>query len=275
MEAFFNWIANPGPTEEITIVAILVILMFGIPFWLKNVKIAKISKEGVEFQTNEIVKIEEKKETPINRLSIATTQDYKLFVLILRDFYNKIEEEIKTYCRLNGLNKKNEIEYKEYVEDKKLVYYSQLKEIFQNDYISYDIVTYEDVENIVETLRDFIFNKIDTLYKKIREISINEHNRINDAKDVEREMFTINIISNLDNFVGTDEEKHNKVSSVLDSHYKKCKEIMSDELISIIDKQTRVIDEINKSITRRFIEEFENVYRENRKLMEEEHNEPR
>ena len=267
MDKFFEWLAEPGPWEEMSVIIIIMLIIIGLPICLKYIKVAKITKQGIEFDTKDREKKAATQNFYDNKHSTTASQDHKLFTLILRDFSHKIKAEIKEYCRLNGLNLKTDEEYKEYTEEKKSVYYSQLKEEFQNEYIAYDTVTLEDIEEILETLRDFTFHRIEVLFKKIRDISIEEHKTVDENKKIERETFEQNIANILDQFKESDnrEDSLSRIRTIMDLHYMKYGEILLDERISILDKQIHVIEEVNKSITRRFIEEFETVYRNKKK----------
>ncbi|MBR1818233.1 MAG: hypothetical protein IJ772_05215 [Bacilli bacterium] len=275
MEAFLNWLSNPGPCEEITLILVLLLVSFVIPFWITKLKISKVGKDGIEFGSREDKKDENKKkrseegsnsiiEQKKEHISYVTTQDYKIFSLILKEFSTKIITEVKEYCRKNGINLKTEDEYREYTEEKKSIYYNELKEMFRDEYVSYDIISDTDVEDILEKLRDFTFNKIENMYRKVRSISIEEHQLLEQECKEEKETF----LSNLNKYIEIKNENKNSLYSlenILETHYIKCKEIYTHERISILEKQIRVIEETNKMITRKYIEEFNRVYSEKNK----------
>jgi len=265
METFFNWLSSPGPYEEISVILCLLILIVGIPFWLRYLKISKISKNGVEFDVKSSSEKKSKYTALIdNNHSSTASQDHKLFTLILRDFSHKVKNEIKEYCRVNGLNLKTDEEYKEYIEEKKSVYFSELREMFQNEYIAYDLVTLEDVEDILETLRDYTFHRIENMYKKVRDISILEHKNLDEKKKVERQLFIENLKSLIERWKEKEKNLELSLDNILNIHYTEIEEIIKQERITILDKQIHIIDECNKSITRRYIEEFEKTYRQKR-----------
>lgn len=274
MEPFFSWLSTPGPWEEITLLVFALVFAFGVPFWIKKLKIKKVGKGGLEFGGDEKAKEDTSKPTEsntsasekiTNQVSYATAQDHRIFSLILKDFSSKMKSDIKDYCRKNGIDKKSDLEYNEYAEEKKYAYYNSLKEKFQEEYTSYDIVSIDDVEKILESLRDFTFNKIENVYKKIRAIAIEEHRFVTEEYEREYETFKNNMNSVANLFKENKELSaivENQINSVLQQHYTKYKEIVIYERINILDKEIRVVEDTNKTISRRFIEEFDKIFRE-------------
>ena len=273
MSGLFEWMATPGPTEEITMLVLVAVIFIALPIWIKTLKISKISKSGIEFDKDS-EKTEDKEKNPqamsdkstdnsqsSGNLSITASQDYKLFSLILRDFGNRVKNEIKKYCKDNGINLKGIEEYGYYIDGKKQNYFYELKEFFQAEYTTYDLVSNVDIIKILENSKDYIFKKIDLLYKKIRTISIEEHDKINKKYEGERRKFQNGILGYIESIRQLkDDENKIDPNNTIDLHYTEYREILLAERISILDKQISTIEDINISVKRHLLEEFEKVY---------------
>ena len=200
MNAFFAWLSTPGPFEEILLVVILLILLGFVSFIIakgfldcdiKGIRIK--SKDNREKPNDKPVAQREKlNKSDLNNsssvlganVSILATQDYRIISLIIQAHSNRIREEMKQYCSVNGLDKKDRDSYMIYVDEKKNLYISELKEMFNREYVSYDIISISDIYEIIEESKERMMNKLEKLYIKLRDISIEEHTKINESKKV-------------------------------------------------------------------------------------------
>ena len=270
MNAFFAWLSTPGPFEEIIVVIILLIILGFIGILIIkglvdcDIKGIKIKSKDKEKPNNEPVVQQEKpnKSDLINsssvlgaNVSILATQDYRIISLIIQAHSNRIREEMKQYCSVNGLDKKDRDSYMIYVDEKKNLYISELKEMFNREYVSYDIISISDIYEIIEESKERMMNKLEKLYIKLRDISIEEHTKINESK---KELF--------DNYLGkalewrnksysSDTEMIDKLSEYLTQYHKTCENLTINERIDVLNKQVQKIDTIKKDLVDIFLTE--------------------
>ena len=190
MKEFFDWLSKPGPFEEICVLIILLIILGFI--LLMFAKFIIIDYNGIKSKENGKSKNKgDKKNSPDDKTKIIkpnyanitsplASQDYRLISLIVQAHANKIKEEMKQYCTINGLDKKNKDEYMMYVDEKKNFYIAELREMFNHEYVAHDILSITDIYNIIIDTKDTIMNKLEKLYIKLRDISIQEHAKLNE-----------------------------------------------------------------------------------------------
>ena len=197
MSTLFTWLSTPGPFEEILLVIILLILLGFIGFLIArgsidcNIKGVRIKSKNKEKENDKPeVQDEKPNKSDLNNsssvlganVSILATQDYRIISLIIQAHANRIREEMKQFCSVNGLDKKDRDSYMIYVDEKKNLYISELKEMFNREYVSYDIISISDIYEIIEESKEKIMSKLEKLYIKLRDISIEEHTKINESK---------------------------------------------------------------------------------------------
>ena len=254
IDTLLNWLSLKGPYQEITLFLFLGILLgflTALPWIIRRAGIKKIGKNGLEFdeknkcsnQTDEekqkITKDKTLFDLKSNKSSVTTTQDYKMASLILDSFFLSLKEEIINYCQKNGLNEKGTDEYRTYIEEKKTLYFNELKSIFQKEYIAYDILSPYEIDEVIESLKDQTYHKIETLYNRIRDISVKEHELIAKKKADEKERFKIKI----NEYVKYCASKDNpfSINSILEDHYEENEKLLSCERVDILGKQMEKI----------------------------------
>jgi hypothetical protein len=270
MNAFFAWLSTPGPFEEIIVVIILLIILSFIGILIIkglvdcDIKGIKIKSKDKEKPNNEPVVQQEKpnKSDLINsssvlgaNVSILATQDYRIISLIIQAHSNRIREEMKQYCSVNGLDKKDRDSYMIYVDEKKNLYISELKEMFNREYVSYDIISISDIYEIIEESKERMMNKLEKLYIKLRDISIEEHTKINESK---KELFDTYLGKALEwrnKSYSSDTEMIDTLSEYLTQYHKTCENLTINERIDVLNKQVQKIDTIKKDLVDIFLTE--------------------
>lgn len=270
MNAFFAWLSTPGPFEEIIVVIILLIILGFIGILIIkglvdcDIKGIKIKSKDKEKPNNEPVVQQEKpnKSDLINsssvlgaNVSILATQDYRIISLIIQAHSNRIREEMKQYCSVNGLDKKDRDSYMIYVDEKKNLYISELKEMFNREYVSYDIINISDIYEIIEESKERMMNKLEKLYIKLRDISIEEHTKINESK---KELFDTYLGKALEwrnKSYSSDTEMIDTLSEYLTQYHKTCENLTINERIDVLNKQVQKIDTIKKDLVDIFLTE--------------------
>ena len=137
MNAFFAWLSTPGPFEELLVVVILMILLGFVGFIIAkglldcDIKGIRIKSKDNKEKPNDkpVVKQEKPNKSDLNNsssvlganVSILATQDYRIISLIIQAHSNRIREEMKQYCSVNGLDKKDRDSYMIYVDEKCLI----------------------------------------------------------------------------------------------------------------------------------------------------------
>lgn len=270
MNAFFAWLSTPGPFEEILLVVILLILLGFVGFLIAkgsldcNIKGVQIkSKDKEKPNEKPVVQQEKPNKSDLNNsssvlganVSILATQDYRIISLIIQAHSNRIREEMKQYCSVNGLDKKDRDSYMIYVDEKKNLYISELKEMFNREYVSYDIISISDIYEIIEESKEKMMNKLEKLYIKLRDISIEEHTKINESK---KEVFDFYIGKALEwrnKSYSSEDEIKNILTEYLTQYNKTCENLTINERIDILNKQVQKIDTIKKDLVDIFLTE--------------------
>lgn len=273
MNAFFAWLSAPGPFEEILTVVILLILLGFVGFLIakgsvdcdiKGLRIKSKSKDNKEKPNDKPVVQEEKpNKSDFNNsssvlganVSILATQDYRIISLIVQAHSNRIREEMKQYCSVNGLDKKDRDSYMIYVDEKKNLYISELKEMFNREYVSYDIISISDIYEIIEESKERMMNKLEKLYIKLRDISIEEHTKINESK---KELFNFYLERAFEwrgKTYSSDKEVKDILIEYLTQYHKTCENLTINERIDVLNKQVQKIDTIKKDLVDIFLTE--------------------
>lgn len=247
MSAFFTWLSNPGPFEEICVMIVLLIvlgfliLMFAkfISFDYKGITSKDKNKDkNKKDSSNQI------KQTITNPLA---SQDYRLISLIVQAHANKVKEEMKQYCKINGLDKKNRDEYMMYVDEKKNLYIAELREMFNSEYVAHDIISITEIYSIIDDTKEMIMNKLEKLYIKLRDISIQEHMKLNEEKDVMyQKAFGKAMEWRSKNL--TDEEKEKTLNEMIEIFKEMCEKLVLCEHIDILTRQMQKIDMTKKEL---------------------------
>jgi hypothetical protein len=270
MNAFFAWLSTPGPFEEIIVVIILLIILGFIGILIIkglvdcDIKGIKIKSKDKEKPNNEPVVQQEKpnKSDLINsssvlgaNVSILATQDYRIISLIIQAHSNRIREEMKQYCSVNGLDKKDRDSYMIYVDEKKNLYISELKEMFNREYVSYDIISISDIYEIIEESKERMMNKLEKLYIKLRDISIEEHTKINESKKELFETYLEKALEWRGKTYSSDKEVKDILIEYLNQYHKTCENLTINERIDVLNKQVQKIDTIKKDLVDIFLTE--------------------
>lgn len=270
MNAFFNWLSNPGPFEEILLVIILLIILGFVGFLIakglvdcdiKGVKVK--SKDKEKPNDKPVVQQEKPNKSDLNNnssvlganVSILATQDYRIISLIIQAHSNRIREEMKQYCSVNGLDKKDRDSYMIYVDEKKNLYISELKEMFNREYVSYDIISISDIYEIIEESKERMMNKLEKLYIKLRDISIEEHTKINESKKVLFETYLEKALEWRGKSYSSDKEAKEILIEYLTQYHKTCENLTINERIDVLNKQVQKIDTIKKDLVDIFLTE--------------------
>ena len=272
MNSFFAWLSTPGPFEEILIIVILLILLGFVIFLItkglldcniKGIRIKSKDKDK-EKQNNES---EVQKEKPNNsdlnnnssvlgaNVSILATQDYRIISLIIQAHSNRIREEMKQYCSVNGLDKKDRDSYMIYVDEKKNLFISELKEMFNREYVTYDIISISDIYEIIEESKERMMNKLEKLYIKLRDISIEEHTKINESKKELFETYLEKALEWRGKSYSSDDEVKDILIVYLNQYHKTCENLTINERIDVLNKQVQKIDTIKKDLVDIFLTE--------------------
>lgn len=271
MNAFFAWLSTPGPFEEILLVVILLILLGFVSFIItkglldcdiKGIRIK--SKDNKEKPNDKPVAQREKlNKSDLNNsssvlganVSILATQDYRIISLIIQAHSNRIREEMKQYCSVNGLDKKDRDSYMIYVDEKKNLYISELKEMFNREYVSYDIISISDIYEIIEESKERMMNKLEKLYIKLRDISIEEHTKINESKKVLFETYLEKALEWREKTYSSNKEVKDILIEYLNQYHKTCENLTINERIDVLNKQVQKIDTIKKDLVDIFLTE--------------------
>ena len=270
MNAFFAWLSTPGPFEEILLVFVLLIILGFIGILIlkglvdcdiKGVKIK--SKDKEKPNDKPVVQQEKPNKSDLNNsssvlganVSILATQDYRIISLIIQAHSNRIREEMKQYCSVNGLDKKDRDSYMIYVDEKKNLYISELKEMFNREYVSYDIISISDIYEIIEESKERMMNKLEKLYIKLRDISIEEHTKINESKKELFETYLEKALEWRGKTYSSDKEVRDILIEYLNQYHKTCENLTINERIDVLNKQVQKIDTIKKDLVDIFLTE--------------------
>lgn len=271
MNAFFAWLSTPGPFEELLIVVILMILLGFVGFIIAkglldcDIKGIRIKSKDNKEKPNDkpVVKQEKPNKSDLNNsssvlganVSILATQDYRIISLIIQAHSNRIREEMKQYCSVNGLDKKDRDSYMIYVDEKKNLYISELKEMFNREYVSYDIISISDIYEIIEESKERMMNKLEKLYIKLRDISIEEHTKINESKKELFETYLGKALEWREKSYSSDKEVKDVLIDYLNRYHKTCENLTINERIDVLNKQVQKIDTIKKDLVDIFLTE--------------------
>ena len=271
MNAFFAWLSTPGPFEEILLVAILLILLGFVSFIIAkglldcDIKGIRIKSKDNKEKPNDkpVAQREKPNKSDLNNsssvlganVSILATQDYRIISLIIQAHSNRIREEMKQYCSVNGLDKKDRDSYMIYVDEKKNLYISELKEMFNREYVSYDIISISDIYEIIEESKERMMNKLEKLYIKLRDISIEEHTKINESKKVLFETYLEKALEWREKTYSSDKEAKDILIEYLNQYHKTCENLTINERIDVLNKQLQKIDTIKKDLVDIFLTE--------------------
>lgn len=270
MNAFFAWLSTPGPFEEILLVFVLLIILGFIGILIakglvdceiKGVKVK--SKDKEKPNDKPVVQQEKPNKSDLNNsssvlganVSILATQDYRIISLIIQAHSNRIREEMKQYCSVNGLDKKDRDSYMIYVDEKKNLYISELKEMFNREYVSYDIISISDIYEIIEESKERMMNKLEKLYIKLRDISIEEHTKINESKKELFETYLEKALEWRGKTYSSDKEVKDILIEYLNQYHKTCENLTINERIDVLNKQVQKIDTIKKDLVDIFLTE--------------------
>lgn len=271
MNAFFAWLSTPGPFEEILLVVILLILLGFVSFIITkglldcDIKGIRIKSKDNKEKPNDkpVAQREKPNKSDLNNsssvlganVSILATQDYRIISLIIQAHSNRIREEMKQYCSVNGLDKKDRDSYMIYVDEKKNLYISELKEMFNREYVSYDIISISDIYEIIEESKERMMNKLEKLYIKLRDISIEEHTKINESKKVLFETYLEKALEWKEKTYSSDKEAKDILIEYLNQYHKICENLTINERIDVLNKQLQKIDTIKKDLVDIFLTE--------------------
>lgn len=271
MNAFFAWLSTPGPFEEILLVVILLILLGFVSFIITkglldcDIKGIRIKSKDNKEKPNDkpVAQREKPNKSDLNNsstvlganVSILATQDYRIISLIIQAHSNRIREEMKQYCSVNGLDKKDRDSYMIYVDEKKNLYISELKEMFNREYVSYDIISISDIYEIIEESKERMMNKLEKLYIKLRDISIEEHTKINESKKVLFETYLEKALEWKEKTYSSDKEAKDILIEYLNQYHKICENLTINERIDVLNKQVQKIDTIKKDLVDIFLTE--------------------
>ena len=272
MKEFFNWLSTPGYTEEVIVVIVLILLLLFICYIIRkvniNIKGVNITQAGKENNKNEtgnnkpveniqVQQHDNNKHEIDNKyggnVSVTATQDYRIISLIIQAHSNRIREEMKQYCSVNGLDKKDRDSYMLYVDEKKNLYISELKEMFNREYVSYDIISIGEIYEIIDEVKDALMNRLEKLYVKLRDISIDEHGKINKSRSDLFDMYFQKALEWRRKDYNTDEECKSILKEYLEQYNKSCETLILDERIDILNKQVQKIDTTKKDLTDIFL----------------------
>lgn len=207
MDAFFNWLNNPGYFEEILLTLILVFVLgllgFIIFLIIKSSKEIHFGKTVLKFDFNKANKenkedekenenIKNKSKDPIvnnednKKKQVHLEIDYDLYTIsyLLDLFFYQMKEEMMHYCEKNGLDKKSFEEYKMYIDEKKGIYLRDLHKFFTDKYLYHNSISKDDLDDLINRNKEATFQYIEQMFTSIRSISINEHKLINEKKDL-------------------------------------------------------------------------------------------
>ena len=271
MNAFFAWLSTPGPFEELLLVVILMILLGFVGFIIAkglldcDIKGIRIRSKDNKEKPNDkpVVHQEKPNKSDLNNsssvlganVSILATQDYRIISLIIQAHSNRIREEMKQYCSVNGLDKKDRDSYMIYVDEKKNLYISELKEMFNREYVSYDIISISDIYEIIEESKERMMNKLEKLYIKLRDISIEEHTKINESKKELFENYLGKALEWREKSYSSDKEVKDVLIDYLNRYHKTCENLTINERIDVLNKQVQKIDTIKKDLVDIFLTE--------------------
>ena len=271
MSTLFTWLSTPGPFEEILLVVILLILLGFVSFIIAkgfldcDIKGIRIKSKDNKEKPNDkpVAQREKPNKSDLNNsssvlganVSILATQDYRIISLIIQAHSNRIREEMKQYCSVNGLDKKDRDSYMIYVDEKKNLYISELKEMFNREYVSYDIISISDIYEIIEESKERMMNKLEKLYIKLRDISIEEHTKINESKKVLFETYLEKALEWREKTYSSDKEVKDILIEYLNQYHKTCENLTINERIDVLNKQVQKIDTIKKDLVDIFLTE--------------------
>lgn len=272
MKEFFDWLSTPGYTEEVIVVIVLILLLLFICYIIRkvniNIKGVNITQAGKENNKNETVNNKPVENIQVQQhdnnkheidnkyggnVSVTATQDYRIISLIIQAHSNRIREEMKQYCSVNGLDKKDRDSYMLYVDEKKNLYISELKEMFNREYVSYDIISIGEIYEIIDEVKDALMNRLEKLYVKLRDISIDEHSKINKSRSDLFDMYFQKALEWRRKDYNTDEECKSILKEYLEQYNKSCETLILDERIDILNKQVQKIDTTKKDLTDIFL----------------------
>lgn len=269
MKEFFNWLSTPGPFEELIVLFILIILLLFIAYLIRKVSIEykglRVTQNGNDKNENKTANetkpeknnTQEKSDNTVlgAKISLLATQDYRIISLIIQAHANRIREEMKQYCSINGLDKKSRDSYMVYVDEKKNLYISELKEMFNREYVSYDILSVSDIYEIIEETKESIMNKLEKLYVKLRDISIDEHAKINKSKKELFDFYLNKAIEWRNKEYKSEEDMRSILEEYLNQYNKTCENLTINERIDILNKQLQKIDASKKDLVDIFLTE--------------------
>ena len=155
------------------------------------------------------------------------------------DDYNKIYHD--TTCYIN--------------DEKKNLYISELKEMFNREYVSYDIISISDIYEIIEESKERMMNKLEKLYIKLRDISIEEHTKINESKKELFETYLEKALEWRGKSYSSDKEVKDILIEYLNRYHKTCENLTINERIDVLNKQLQKIDTIKKDLVDIFLTE--------------------
>lgn len=267
MDSFFKWLSNSGPFEEILMVIILIILLVFIYFIIKRVKVdckgIKINSDeptnsNARNRTEDNSNVEENQKheslpSNSNNISLIATQDYRIISLIAQAHASRIREEMKQYCSINGLDKKSTDSYMLYVDEKKNLYVSEMKEMFNREYVSYDILSITDIYEIIEEIKEQMMNKLEKLYIKLRDISIEEHGKINEQKNNEMIAYLTKVSEWHKSEFKNEKDRRNALEEIVRHYRDICEKITVNERIDILNKQLQKIDTSRRDLVDIFL----------------------
>lgn len=274
MDSFFNYLSEAGTGALVFITILLVILLVGliaiVYLIIKNVKIdyKGLKLEGNKSENNKNSDKTSKKDNkddkiyPKEKTSVIATQDYRIISLIVQAHANRFANEIRSYCQHNGLNKKTKEEYSIYIDEKKNLYIAELKEMITHEYISYDLISLSELFAIVDKLSSNIMSTLEKLYIKLRDISIEEHKKL-DQEEIEANELCIQAL-NIWNNTNFDNENDKSLSlgKIVNSYRERYKKVILHEHIDILNLQLQKINSTKKDLTFILINEVMNVIEE-------------
>ena len=255
MNSFFEWLSGDGYMQEIFVVIVLLILLAFIIILVA--KYVSIDIKGVKSKDTKDKKENKSKSsnsTANNNLfgyaksTVVASQDYKIISLIVQAHANRVRDEIKQYCTKNGLDKKDKEEYMVYVDEKKIHYMNELREMVRREYVSYDIISATDVYRVLDEVKERVMTKLEKMYISLRDISVQEHGRINKERFETFDIYLNKFISWHNCEYKNEDDEKMALTDLIKNYRENCEKLVINERIDILDKQVQKIDMTRKEL---------------------------
>lgn len=254
MEPIINFLQSNGFFGLISLI-LLLIVFGGIVYITLRLIVSKAqfkfkdielngNKFSKDIQNNN--KTDKKDHNP--NITITATQDYKIIYLIITVHANRITNEMIEYCKKNGLNKISNEDYDIYVDEKKNIYITELRDMITREYVSYDLISIQDLYEFINIIKDSITSRVDKLYRTLRDISIEQHRELN-KKRIDIFSDCISTLNKWKSLTFTSEtEALDELVKIINDYKIQHEKIVVKERIDILDLQKQKIEAGRKTL---------------------------